>query len=211
MARVSGSIVVFAGIYLSCAGMVADPLELTDDSGSAEASLVTSGVTPEASSKHGLTGSAVIATLRTRENELTILSEGGSLRYSLVDAVGVTKSLTLDQLRAYDANLFEFVKSATARSASALPSSSRTMSSALFPAMSPEASPSLSASRGSAVAPHAGACNPGDPCRSAVFIDARVDPPSSSGIPGLPSYALPIGAPGGPNGAVRGPGLPARE
>jgi hypothetical protein len=185
MARALGSVVVAAGLFLSCAGTLADPPVSTDDSGADPAQ-----VTPASSSKHGLTGSAVIATLRTRESELTILSEGGSLRYSLVDAVGVAKSLTLDELRAYDANLFEFVKSATARSA-----------------------PSTAAARGSAIAPHptAVSCTPGDPCRGATFIDARVDRPPSTSVPGLPEFAVPIGADRGPAGAVRALGMPRRE
>jgi hypothetical protein len=187
MARASASVVVVAGIFfLSCAGTPADPSVFTDDSGAA----APAQVAPEASSKHGLTGSAVIATLRTRESELTILSEGGSLRYSLVDAMGVAKSLTLDELRAYDANLFEFVKSATAGSA-----------------------PSMVAARGwlSAPLPTAGSCAPGDPCRGAAFIDARVEPPRSGSIPGLPASAVPIGADRGPAGAVRALGMPRRE
>ena len=56
----------------------------------------------------------MIATLHTRDSELTITSAGGSVRYSLVDAQGVEKSMTLDELQSYDRNLYEFVKSATA-------------------------------------------------------------------------------------------------
>jgi hypothetical protein len=188
MARASGSAVVVAGIFLflSCAGMVADPSVLTDDSGAA----APAQGAPEASSKHGLTGSAVIATLHTRDSELTILSEGGSLRYSLVDAVGVAKSFTLDELRAYDANLFEFVRSATAGSAS-----------------------SAAAARGSAIAPRdtAGSCAPGDPCRGAAFIDARVVPPPRESTPGLRPSAVPIGADRGPADATRALGMPRRD
>jgi hypothetical protein len=186
MARALGSVVAVAGIFfLSCAGVVADPSVLTDDSGAA----APAQVTPEASSKHGLTGSAVIATLHTRESELTILSEGGGLRYSLVDAVGVAKSFTLDELRAYDANLFEFVKSATAGSAS------------------------VAAARGSATAPHptAGSCTAGGPCRGAAFLDARVEPLPNERIPGLPASAVPIGADRGPAGTVRTLGMPRRD
>jgi hypothetical protein len=187
MARASGSVVVVAGICLfSCAGTAADPSVSTDDSGAA----APAQPRPEASSKHGLTGSAVIATLRTRDSELTVLSEGGSLRYSLVDAMGVAKSLTLDELRAYDANLFEFVKSATAGSA-----------------------PSMAAARGSngALHPATGSCPPGDPCRGPAFIDARVEPPRSPGIPGLPAFAVPIGVERSPAGAVRALGMPRRD
>jgi hypothetical protein len=186
MARASGSAVVVAGIFLSCAGTLADPPVLKDDSGAGEPA---QGA-PEASAKHGLTGSAVIATLRTRDSELTILSEGGRLRYSLVDDVGVAKSLTLDELRAYDANLFEVVRSATARSA-----------------------PSIAAARGSGLAPRppAVACNPGDLCRGAAFIDARVEPPPSASVPGLPAFAVPIGADRSPADAVRAFGMPRRD
>jgi hypothetical protein len=143
---------------------------------------------------NGLSGSAVIATLRTRDSELTILSEGGSLRYALVDALGVTQNLTLDELRAYDANLFEFVQSATARTAA-----------------------SLATTRGSASAPRAsvaqppGACSPGDPCRGSSFIDARVEPPARAPVPTLPAFALPIGAERGAAGSGRGLRMPARE
>jgi hypothetical protein len=190
MARAPWSVVVVAGIFLSCAGTLADPSvkddSLKDDSGAVDPAQVS----PEASSKHGLNGSAVIATLRTRDSELTILSEGGGLRYSLVDAVGVAKSLTLDELRAYDANLFEFVKSATARSA-----------------------PSIAAARGWGIAPRPAAvsCTPGDPCRGAAFIDARVEPPPRASIPGLPAFAVPIGADHGPAGAARALGTPRRD
>ena len=64
-------------------------------------------------------GAAVIATLHTRDSELTITSAGGSVRYSLVDAQGVEKSMTLDELQSYDRNLYEFVKSATATATTA--------------------------------------------------------------------------------------------
>jgi hypothetical protein len=61
----------------------------------------------------------VIATLRTRDSELTVSSAGGTVRYSLVDAQGVTRSLTLEQLQAHDPNLYEVVKSAAARASGA--------------------------------------------------------------------------------------------
>jgi hypothetical protein len=109
MARAFRSVVPAACVLLSCAGSLADPPVLTDDSGTAA-----EGV-PAELPKHHPSGAAVIATLRTRDSELTILSDGGSMRYALVDAVGEAKTLTLDELRAYDPNLFEVVKSATAR------------------------------------------------------------------------------------------------
>jgi hypothetical protein len=63
----------------------------------------------------------VIATLRTRDSELTVSSAGGTVRYTLVDAQGITKSLTLEQLQAHDPNLYEVVKSAAARASAARP------------------------------------------------------------------------------------------
>jgi hypothetical protein len=118
MAWAFRSVVAAAGLLLSCAGSLADPPVSTDDSGGVPES-PRDVTAPAGSPKHDPSGAAVIATLRTRDSELTILSEGGSMRYALVDADGETKSLTLDELRAYDSNLFEVVKSATARRGSA--------------------------------------------------------------------------------------------
>jgi hypothetical protein len=114
MAWAFGSTVAAAGIWLSCAGSLADPPLLSDDSNADPAAADGQPKAAEAA-KHDASGAAVIATLRTRDSELTILSEGGSMRYALLDAAGTTKNLTLDQLRAYDPNLFEFVKTAMAR------------------------------------------------------------------------------------------------
>jgi hypothetical protein len=140
MAMTYPPVVAAAGILLSCAGTLADPTVLADDSVN-EADTAA----PADSPKHDPSGAPVIATLRTRDSELTILSEGGSLRYSLVDAAGETKRLTLDQLRAYDPNLFEFVKTAMARGPVAAPhvghpSAGMFVDARVEPAMRPEAS-----------------------------------------------------------------------
>jgi hypothetical protein len=63
----------------------------------------------------------VIATLRTRDSQLTVSSSGGIVLYTLVDEQGATKSLTLEQLQAHDPNLYEVVKSAAARANDAKP------------------------------------------------------------------------------------------
>lgn len=63
-------------------------------------------------------GAPVIATLRTKDSELTISGRGGSVRYSLVDAAGERhENLSLEELLAYDENLYEVVEFATAQSA----------------------------------------------------------------------------------------------
>ena len=62
-------------------------------------------------------GAPVIATLHTRDGELTVTSTESGLRYSLLEADGQTRaSLTLEELRAYNPHLYDIVKSATARS-----------------------------------------------------------------------------------------------
>jgi hypothetical protein len=59
-----------------------------------------------------------VATLHTRDSELIITGHGGNVRYSLVDAEGERhENLTLDELLAYDENLYEVVKFATAKAA----------------------------------------------------------------------------------------------
>jgi hypothetical protein len=63
----------------------------------------------------GPSGAPVVATLHTKDSELTITGHGGNVRYSLVDAAGERhEDLTLDELLAYDENLYEVVKFATA-------------------------------------------------------------------------------------------------
>jgi hypothetical protein len=111
MALAFGSVVAAAGMLLSCAGTLADPPTSTEDQEVSPQEVSAQVLTP----RHDPSGAAVIATLRTRDRELTILSEGGSMRYALLDSAGVSKSLTLDELQAYDPNLFEFVKTAMAR------------------------------------------------------------------------------------------------
>lgn len=59
-------------------------------------------------------GDPVIATLHTKDSQLRITSSGGSVRYSLLDADGDSKSLTLEELQSYDPSLYEFVKNVTA-------------------------------------------------------------------------------------------------
>jgi hypothetical protein len=123
MAWALGSVVAAAGVLLSCAGTLlscagtlADPPVITDDSSestTASQATASQALTP----RHDPSGAAVIATVRTRDSELTILSEGGNMRYSLLDSAGVSRNLTIDQLRVYDPNLFEFVKTAMARAA----------------------------------------------------------------------------------------------
>jgi hypothetical protein len=63
-------------------------------------------------------GSLVLATLRTKDSELTITGQGGSVRYSLVDAAGARHdNLTLEELLAYDEDLYEVVQFALAQNA----------------------------------------------------------------------------------------------
>jgi hypothetical protein len=70
------------------------------------------------SATHGPSGAPVVATLHTKDSELTITGHGGNVRYSLTDADGEShEDLTLDELAAYDANLYEVVKSAMAANA----------------------------------------------------------------------------------------------
>ena len=60
----------------------------------------------------------MVATLHTKDSELIISGHGGSVRYSLVDAAGERhENLTLDELLAYDENLYEVVKFATGQAA----------------------------------------------------------------------------------------------
>jgi hypothetical protein len=68
----------------------------------------------ETAALHDSAGDPVIATLRTKDSELTITSSGGRVRYSLLDAGGLSKSLTLEELQRHDPNLYEFVKAAIA-------------------------------------------------------------------------------------------------
>lgn len=102
---------------------------------------------------HESSGAAVIATLHTRDSELTITSSGGSVRYSLVDAQGVEKSMTLDELQSYDRNLYEFVKSATATA---------TATARRDPALDARLGPSLRAGRAGAPAGALPASEAGD-------------------------------------------------
>jgi hypothetical protein len=124
-------VVAAAGVLLSCAGTLADPPVSTDDSGDddsrvsdpREAGTVgdsdgAEAREPSESPKYDDSGAAVVATLRTRDSELTILSAGGTMHYALVDASGDAKTLSLDQLRAHDQNLFEVVTAAMARGVS---------------------------------------------------------------------------------------------
>lgn len=99
-----GSLTVAVGLSLSCAGF-----SKSSEPTGAEVAPGDDSAVP----------TRVIATLRTRESELTITSAAGGVRYSLVDARGATHHLTLEQLQARDPNLYEVVKSATARSAGA--------------------------------------------------------------------------------------------
>jgi hypothetical protein len=63
-------------------------------------------------------GAPVVATLHTKDSELIISGGGGSVRYTLVDAAGERhENLSLDELLAYDENLYEVVKFATAKNA----------------------------------------------------------------------------------------------
>jgi len=60
-------------------------------------------------------GLPVLATLHTKDSELTILGRGGEVRYSLLDAEGERHDdLSLEDLQAYDPNLYEVVQHAMA-------------------------------------------------------------------------------------------------
>jgi len=82
---------------LACSGMLTEPAPQV-----------------ETAALHDSAGDPVIATLHTKDSQLRITSSGGQVRYSLLDAEGVSESLTLEQLQTYDPNLYEFVKSVTA-------------------------------------------------------------------------------------------------
>jgi hypothetical protein len=84
---------------IACSGMLAEPAPQV-----------------ETAALHDSSGDPVIATLHTKDSELRITSSGGHVRYSLLDAEGNSKSLTLEQLQSYDPNLYEFVKNASASS-----------------------------------------------------------------------------------------------
>jgi hypothetical protein len=65
---------------------------------------------------HDPSGAPVVATLHTKDSDLTIIGTGEGVRYSLVDADGTRHDgLTLAQLEAYDRNLSEVVKFAMAK------------------------------------------------------------------------------------------------
>jgi len=67
---------------------------------------------------HDEQGAPVVATLRTKDSELTIIGQGGSVRYSLLDAAGERRdNLTLEELLVYDEDLYEVVKFAMAKNA----------------------------------------------------------------------------------------------
>jgi hypothetical protein len=88
-----------AGSLFACSGMLTEPAPQV-----------------ETAALHDSAGDAVIATLHTKDSELKVTSSGGSVRYSLLDDQGISKSLTLEELRSYDPNLYEFVKAAMASS-----------------------------------------------------------------------------------------------
>jgi hypothetical protein len=96
-AAVSAAVLLASGFSIACSGMLAEPAPQV-----------------ETAALHDSAGHPVIATLHTKDSELRITSSGGTLRYSLLDAEGASKSLTLEQLQSYDPNLYEFVKNATA-------------------------------------------------------------------------------------------------
>jgi hypothetical protein len=63
-----------------------------------------------------VSGAPVVATLHTKDSELTITGTGDGVRYSLLDADGKRRDgLTLEQLDAYDHNLFQVVQFAMAK------------------------------------------------------------------------------------------------
>lgn len=96
----TGGVLLASSSVVACSGMLAEPAPQV-----------------ETAALHDANGDAVIATLHTKDSELRVLSSGGSVRYSLLDAEGVSKSLTLEQLQSYDKNLYEFVKAAMAHGA----------------------------------------------------------------------------------------------
>jgi hypothetical protein len=96
--RISSRLPALSVFSLACSGMLSEPAPQV-----------------ETAALHDSAGDPVIATLHTKDSELRITSSGGHVRYSLLDAEGVSKSLTLEQLQSYDPNLYEFVKNATAR------------------------------------------------------------------------------------------------
>lgn len=64
---------------------------------------------------HDARGLPVLATLHTKDSELTILGRGGEVRFSLLDADGERHDdLSLEDLQAYDPNLYEVVQHAMA-------------------------------------------------------------------------------------------------
>jgi hypothetical protein len=101
--RLRNPLLLVSGLLLACgvacSGMLAEPAPQV-----------------ETAALHDSAGDAVIATLHTKDSELTITSSGGHVRYSLLDEQGLSKSLTLDELQRHDPNLYEFVKAAMARS-----------------------------------------------------------------------------------------------
>ena len=65
---------------------------------------------------HDESGAPVLATLHTKDSELTITGHGGEVRYSLLDSQGNRRdNLTLEEVLAYDENLYEVVKFAMAQ------------------------------------------------------------------------------------------------
>ena len=98
----AGAVLLVGSSAVACSGMLAEPAPQV-----------------ETAALHDQNGDAVIATLHTKDSELRVLSSGGRVRYSLLDAAGVSQSLTLDELQSYDKNLYEFVKAAMAHNISA--------------------------------------------------------------------------------------------
>lgn len=99
--RSSCNILLLAsGLLLGCSGMLTEPAPQV-----------------ETAALHDSAGDAVIATLHTKDSELTITSSGGRVRYSLLDEQGISKSLTLEELQSFDPQLYDFVKAAMARRA----------------------------------------------------------------------------------------------
>jgi hypothetical protein len=93
------------GCALGCASEPAEP------SGASSASEVQQELRV-----HDTSGAPVVATLHTKDSELTITGTGGGVRYSLLDADGNRRDgLTLEQLDAYDHNLFQVVEFAMAK------------------------------------------------------------------------------------------------
>jgi hypothetical protein len=99
------AVAIFFGSALGCAS------EPTETGSAAPASEVHQELRA-----HDPSGAAVVATLHTKDSELTITGTGDGVRYSLLDAEGKRRDgLTLEQLDAYDHNLFEVVKFAMAK------------------------------------------------------------------------------------------------